>query len=391
MDTCKILDGSDAELTGSRLSVDTIGPLVDKAIAYLRNLLPREQSPKGVFESEDTKQVRQHLSVKPGDNTLGNLYRQQIFSAPRIIWICEAHAFQRLNSGSLAALRDFVRNNQGTFDAQLGKIRIILKSNEQATMFRKLLEGSARPFDLSHKLSWQSSTAVLEAFFAVVVGIGTQFLEVDGVVSNVRTPLKATEDLFARMTHSRLQLLNILNYPRPNDRYVYFSMGTGFVYQFYTQRSSSNAIESWRGLRKDLHESLGMVPAQPSQLLKIGHYLEYIAAQVVQRHGALNIKAIQMNLNFGSTSTRPTFDTTFRVYGGTGRGLTAAEFGMWVNLDWDEPDNDRIIQLLRMYTDATSLIIVIPDNQVLRPIGKLLQHWNNRRSCSGSICTNPRP
>lgn len=63
LDTCKILDGSDAEATGSRLSMATFGPLVDKAIAYFRNLLPRNQSPNGAFESVDSKQVRKHLSV----------------------------------------------------------------------------------------------------------------------------------------------------------------------------------------------------------------------------------------------------------------------------------------------------------------------------------------
>lgn len=102
--------------TGSQLFKNTIGPLVNKAIAYLQELLPSAWESKIDMPCGLSGEIIQSLKVQSGDNAIGSLHRQVEENKDKltyVLWICKEHLHKRLSLHSLEGLGGFSRYAAG--------------------------------------------------------------------------------------------------------------------------------------------------------------------------------------------------------------------------------------------------------------------------------------
>ncbi|KAF9321022.1 hypothetical protein BG006_002689, partial [Podila minutissima] len=224
LDPRKILWRCDPNIIGKHLTEDTISSLVDKAITYIQDFSP----PKWIMEPGLTRiqsaVIKSFLNVQEGENTEGNLHRY-INSDQRVSWKCQVHKQQGLDQKSLAALQKFVCDHGGHVDMQQAVIRVNLRSTNEADQFWTLLRGTQQIFNISLKLSWKAVRSYLYDLTLDVARSKAVVLEIDGVTleSYPQGFMQYSHDLITKViTDSDIQLVILVNYPRPQELCLHF-------------------------------------------------------------------------------------------------------------------------------------------------------------------------
>lgn len=249
LETSLILLGCDPDVIG-HVTNDTIGSLVDKAIAHLQELSPPKWTTDIGLNRTQSAAIQAYLDLEDNDNAEGDLNRY-IDPDQRSFWMCQPHIRQFFPQGSLESLKDFVHGQGGLVNMQKAKLKVELKSSAEADQFRSLLTGTSHVFDISIKLSWQATSSYVEALCEDIAKSKAVVLELDGITLDIQ-PLdyaQSLRNIFANHIFSRpgLKFVTLLNYPRPQEQCIHLR-------QFALQSKLAPAISthSWSALRSDL-------------------------------------------------------------------------------------------------------------------------------------------
>ncbi|KAG0336815.1 hypothetical protein BG000_006116, partial [Podila horticola] len=248
LNTFDILSGCKTGITGSHLSKDNVGSLVNKAISYLLDLTP----PKQLNEKMDHNRsaaIRPYLDVQDGDRAEGNLFRY--INHYTEVWLCHAHVQRFVDLETLEKLTVFADDHGGYIDLQQATLRIQLRSEAETDLFLSLLKSSKLTCDISIKMNWKAACLSLEKFCYEIATSCPVVLEIEGVTFEVhpQEPFQSIYDFFQERSagYRTIRLIIVLNYPRPQD----LSINVGHC-SLQTKMTSVQSSHDWVAMGDDL-------------------------------------------------------------------------------------------------------------------------------------------
>lgn len=230
LNSFKILCGHDTVATGSQLSKDTITSLVAKSIAYLQDLSLPKWIKNPMLSLNQSVMIETYLKIPDSCNGQGNLHRYITaltdLHDKEAIWMCQVHNQRRLHQEALQELQVFVQSHGGHVSMQEATLRVKLCSEEDSDQFCTLLLGTNHIFNISTKINWKPTRSSMENLCQNVAITGTVTLELDGITldSHPEGPVQHLCCLFSDvfLEGECLQLITLLNYPRSQERRLFF-------------------------------------------------------------------------------------------------------------------------------------------------------------------------
>ncbi|KAG0349543.1 hypothetical protein BG004_004396 [Podila humilis] len=351
---------NDTQTLHHQLTPQTIRPLVDKAIAYIHQLLdeksapaePSSTTPTNILKSftkkisahfqkpkyelvprkwmlaPDTRKLRTFLNLKnfrDDDDGVGGLYRTlYISSCLYTRWFCPDHALERCD---LATLQEFVRVHGGIVNLQQGTLTLSLNSSAHCRAFLSALASTKHIFDLRLDLRWSLTLPELSIVLQQLMQCRIGMLQIDGgsLDSLHRYPPEYTKDLIVSNLKGHRQragqYIQVLNYPRPSEQYIYSNIDGFFVAGFAFANLSDVTHIGWKNIQKDLRQlSQGLKRRQTDDdelVLDIDAYLADLT-DVLSEFLAAGL----MHLDFFDDSTY-TFGCRFVVERGGKEGTSS--------------------------------------------------------------------
>ncbi|KAG0028560.1 hypothetical protein BGZ81_004610 [Podila clonocystis] len=218
----QILDspGVTPPLARHNLTRTNFRPLVHRAIAYLRQLLPGGGRQWTVWLSvEETRHLRSFLyRTDKFDHGIGGLCRTA--HKADAVWLCQGHAHMQ---ASVFRFREFVQRHRGVSDLQLGRLSLRIESWGQAQELVRALKAKC-VFDISVRLELEPGREALARFVEDVARSGVRVLQLDGVTARVHplVSMMHREDMFLDIvTDTGLELVTLLNYPCQGMQTIY--------------------------------------------------------------------------------------------------------------------------------------------------------------------------
>ncbi|KAF9028748.1 hypothetical protein BGZ52_007737 [Haplosporangium bisporale] len=250
VDSFQILWGCDANTVG-HLTKDTLGPLVDKALAYIQELSPPKWEKRFVLTHNLSASIKTHLDAQQGDNGESNLQRY-ITYGQRVYWMCESHTHQFFDTQYLRELQTFVHSRGGNVDMQQAMLKITLTSAAEADHLRTLLRLAKCTLNLSIKLAdWQVTRSYMQEFCLDVEKTGTVILEIDGITPDIRPPEcgRFRKTMFSNELNGYwgLQLVTLLNYPQPQEQCIHLRDG-----YLHTTLPPVTTVQNWMDLKSSM-------------------------------------------------------------------------------------------------------------------------------------------
>lgn len=276
LNSCHILRSFDGNALQHQLTPESLGPLVDKCIAYIRerqgqdsdpsqqtdqylrskaniftSCFQREQNqglhPNESMTGSNARPFHSFLRLQYGDNGMGGLNRTLLNATAR--WLCPNHAL--IYFSDVEAVEKYVRCQGGSIDLQHSTIAMDLRSLSEVDTFAAARTYKICTFDLSLDFTWNPSRKELQAALKQVSESGASILELNGATLNTRQgSVEYSQDMFALhiSIHSNgaEQLITLFNYPRPSESYVYFGGHVfilGFLFEGVVNRLSMDWIE----------------------------------------------------------------------------------------------------------------------------------------------------
>ncbi|KAI8359025.1 hypothetical protein B0O80DRAFT_485048 [Mortierella sp. GBAus27b] len=108
------------------------------------------------LEGSDLRKLGAFLKNKDGDKVLGNLYRT-ITSEGHVKWVCIDHYRENYHEKAVKVFRDTVESMGGSFDENVGRVTVHLRSKTQGDQFYQALERSRSVFELDIALDWDTT------------------------------------------------------------------------------------------------------------------------------------------------------------------------------------------------------------------------------------------
>lgn len=250
LETFNILWHCGPDAFGSHITKDTIGSLVNKAIAYLQELSPPKSKTQLWLSRAQSAAVKTFLDVQEGDDAKGNLFR---YTRDDLVvsWRCQAHTHQYIDKTSLAALREFVHGHGGHVDMQQGTLSVELTAIADADLFQTLISDTKHKFDFSVKLSWRATRSYVKEFFVNIGKKGSCVLEIDGITSDIHPQGhdQYRNNLFRDdiLGETAIDLVTLLNYPRPQQQIAHFR-----EFSVQSAFSPTPLLHGWMELRPDI-------------------------------------------------------------------------------------------------------------------------------------------
>lgn len=251
-DSSGILDCCPDTIVLHNLTQDTLQPLVNKSIAYIRNLMPEDNGSPIWMNGAESRLVQTFLRVQKGDNRFGSLFRVQGPFHSR--WICPDHAFEATR---LLPLYVFVRDHQGYISAQEATLIVDLQSPSHLDEFGKLLRHSRHTFDVSINLGWSPSRKEFQKALEILSATTGRFLQIGTTLDVLHLhPQVYSRDMVVWQLglnrHTTGQLVTLLNYPRPAEKYGYFSVNAAAVVGLLFDDTGAELEVDWVVMRPKL-------------------------------------------------------------------------------------------------------------------------------------------
>ncbi|KAF9906140.1 hypothetical protein EC991_000936 [Linnemannia zychae] len=185
-----VMDGvksiSERTLEAVKISIDYLEQKVDEntaadGVARVNSTTQDDDMFKGLaaLEGADLRRMDTFLRNSDKDKILGNLYRITT-STGHVKWVCLEHYRQVYRETAMASFLESVETNGGTYDPQLGKVTIALKSSIAAKDFFSRLSIQAQAVTtLRVTLDWSFGSSDLAKLVDSVSQSGIQSLELD--------------------------------------------------------------------------------------------------------------------------------------------------------------------------------------------------------------------
>lgn len=296
LDTYQILQNFGGNTIQHHMTPATIGPLVDKAIAYIHMLQSIETpSLKSSFyfrfirndlassfqwdryqelhlnesmNGTNTRTFDSFLRKRTGDTGMGGLNR--VLSGMTARWLCQRHVLETYGTEKL---EQYVGSQGGGMDLQLA-ITMDLDSLTQVDAFATTLSQNNRCFDLSVNLTWSPSMNEVLAAIKYFSKCHSTVLQINGapqsILNRQQSLRESSRDPFA--SHMGLtpggmmseQLIILPSYPQPSESYIYFGRGR-LVYGFLFEGLVNRLNVDWIELGDNMHAFEGRLrPAMKS-------------------------------------------------------------------------------------------------------------------------------
>ncbi|KAF9913861.1 hypothetical protein BX616_009432 [Lobosporangium transversale] len=133
-----------------KLPTGGIVPLVDESISYIKKIQQNSGRALHSTMSEikfeglkyhngiDSRQLESFLRVNRAVRALGNMYRI-VTSEGHVKWVCADHYHGKGKETASRQLMKVISNNDGGYNAQLGSVRITIRSAEETNRFYKII------------------------------------------------------------------------------------------------------------------------------------------------------------------------------------------------------------------------------------------------------------
>lgn len=250
LETFKILWSYDPNTSSNYLTKETIGPLVDKAIAHFEEMSPPRWKKLGLTRNQSGA-INQFLDIQDGDEA-GFCLHRYIHNSRYVSWRCGAHAHQFMNQETMEELGVFVVSHAGHVDMQQAVLRVELGSVIEADRFRTLLADVNFPFHcVCMKLNWTPSRTYAVNFFRDVAITGPVLMEIDGITLDIHPQGREQymTNLFVDIIETTgLQFITLLNYPGTQEQCIHIGKTC-----LQSTLSSLRSTYSWVDLRSDLN------------------------------------------------------------------------------------------------------------------------------------------
>lgn len=263
LDTCAILNCHGAPVRHS-LTRYNIGPLVDKAIAYISHLSFKKSLWKILLNPQETRRLGSFIHLKRNDGGFGGLYRViEKALSNHVHWRCSAHAAEHSDNSRLESI---VGTLEGKLDRCLSTIVVPLASVAQVMGIATALLQTKFVYDVTIRLNWIVSRDELRDVLSLMAHSGVVALHLDGLTSKTRVHnFENEEDLFVEaIGFSVLQFAALLNYPQSSEQYVYLGRAGSDVYGLQLSRSVKLPHFDWLNMRIALERGLTMITDKKS-------------------------------------------------------------------------------------------------------------------------------
>lgn len=258
LDTFALLNFHGAPVRHS-LTRDNIGPLVDKAIAYISQLSLKKSLWKILLNPRETRHLGSFIHLKGNDGGFGGLFRvvEKVLSS-HVHWRCSAHAAEHSDNSRLEAI---VGTLEGKLDRCLSTIVVPLTSAAQVMGIATALLQIKYIYDVTIRFNWIASRDELRDVLSLMAHSGVTALQLDGLTSKTRVHnFENEEDLFVEaIGFSALHFAALLNYPQPSEQYVYLGRAIADVYGLPLSRSVELPHFDWLNMRIALERRLARI------------------------------------------------------------------------------------------------------------------------------------
>ncbi|KAF9375014.1 hypothetical protein CPB97_011750 [Podila verticillata] len=389
LDIFTILWNLDPEVTRNHITKDTIGPLIDKSISYLQ-ALPVLKCEKQYFWSMKNAAIKDFLVVPNGDNSLGGLFRSTI-PVNEQRWTCQQHGHQQLLPGTFEALINFVQGCGGYIDFQQASLSIELCSRHQAEQFCILIKNTNQRMGISIKINWNASRRDLDGLLRDIFDTKVQNVKLDGVTHSMHPQghAKYGSDLITNCISGLkgLGYVTLLNYPRPQEQYMYIQENFRSVYKLHLKQQQQvktkhptmellKALSSFEdaimaGWGIDLLE---VISERLQRFLAEAGYHPISAIGSYRRnwHGEFNItEGTLQELQLHELWTRRPFVALEALY--SLRTLRLDVNDLTIHCE-------EIAQMLQASLQLQELNISLQENRTLESIEKTVEMWQGRSS-----------
>lgn len=280
LETFQILDSLAGAPVQHSLTPETLGPLINQAIAYIRELLSiqsqrthqtsyplrsianavascftqqRDQVPQPNVSTSGpiTRTIRSFLRLQNGDNGMGGLNR--ILCPHTMRYLCQGHAFVH---SDIKALEQYVLSLGGSIDLQLSTIGIDFHSMLQVDTFTAAAVQCNHLFDLSLDFKWSPSRKELQDFLEQIAHCKASTIHIKGVTTDShQSSPEYTRDLFARHlginARKSSQLIYLSSHSQSPESYVYLGK-TSSVFGFLFDGTVDHRNVDWVELGSSL-------------------------------------------------------------------------------------------------------------------------------------------
>ncbi|KAG0066349.1 hypothetical protein BGZ90_001445, partial [Linnemannia elongata] len=192
MDGAKSISGSTIEAVN--VSIDFLEQILDENAAAdgvaATNVMAQEDMFSGLaaLEGADLRRLDSFLRKKDAEKILGNLYRITLETG-HVKWVCLHHYRQVYSETVMASFLQCVEANGGTYDPQIGKVTITLKSSIAAKdFFSRLSTQAPAVVGLKVMLDWSFRSADLALLVDKIALSNLQELKLDTMESTIPSP-----------------------------------------------------------------------------------------------------------------------------------------------------------------------------------------------------------
>ncbi|KAG0037151.1 hypothetical protein BGZ82_003065 [Podila clonocystis] len=357
LDTFKVLWSCDPGIAGNRLTKETLGPLVDKALAYLQELSPPKWEKRFLLTHSLSAAIKTHLDCPEGDQGESNLQRY-IANNQRVYWMCPDHTHQFFDTQYLDELQAFVHARGGTVNIQQAILKVALTSATDAERFRALLQLAKCTLNISLRLGgWREMTREhLQALCQDISATGAVILEIDGITAAIHPPDHG---------HSGgLQLVTLFNYPGPQEQCIHFRNGS-----LRTTLAPAVTFQNWM----DLKNSIG----------KLVHSVHNARGTSKYSYGREGVRSALEKHGFPSA-------TTVSLHGKTWAAVFDLEQGDFTEVHVLDMDCPRFVLspgcLRKMTVDLKDKAFDRDFSGLVMPYSQTLQELNVSYSGGYSLC-----
>jgi len=130
------------------------------------------------LENVDIHQLGSFLRTKDEDRLCGNLYRTATVEG-YAKWMCIDHYHEKNQEMSIKALHDMVKSVSGSFDENVGRVRVNPRSRNEAEQLYTALEKATAAYDLKVDYSWVMTHGDLKRLRDALARTNVRMLELD--------------------------------------------------------------------------------------------------------------------------------------------------------------------------------------------------------------------
>jgi hypothetical protein len=224
---CSAFADSDFKPIMSPQVLDRMERIMDQIICHVEKpSLKEDKASSGLVKQTGNNETMADIDLSClglflTDNrgkVLGDLYRT-VNAKGHVKWICIDHYHEMYQMKATTAFRDTVESLGGSFDRNLGHVKVTLRSRDQADQFHLALEEAKAVYDLNLSIAWNPTHGDLKRLRNVLtktnVGVITLNLDYWTVQDSDSSDNAGLYDpIFDTMRHSSIKSVTLAGHPQ---------------------------------------------------------------------------------------------------------------------------------------------------------------------------------